>query len=194
MRVIAGEFRSRPLRTLPGLKLRPTSDRLRETLFNVIAAGPVPIAGSIWIDLFAGSGAVGIEAISRGAGMVYFVESSRAAVAMIQQNLKSLGIMEKFEILHRHADEGLRQLAKQGVPGDICFLDPPYADHAAYGKTLEALANASVLKADGTAIAEHDRHFDPGENFSGAAGELQLYRKLEQGDAVLSFYKVTYRG
>ena len=91
MRVIAGKFRSRPLRSLRGMDLRPTADRLRETLFNVLAAGdPNSFDGTIWLDLCAGTGAVGIEALSRGAGKVYFVESSAAAASLIQHNLRSL--------------------------------------------------------------------------------------------------------
>ena len=100
MRVIAGEYRRRTLRSLPGLEIRPTSDRLRETLFNVLCAGhPSALAESTWLDLYAGTGAVGIEALSRGARMVYFVESSKAAAEVIGANLKSLGITSGFQII-----------------------------------------------------------------------------------------------
>src|SRR5580704_10786974 len=93
MRVIAGKYRSRPLRSLRGMDIRPTSDRLRETLFNVLTAGdPEALAGSVWLDLFAGTGAVGIEALSRGAKEVHFVENSAAAADGIRKNLQSLGI------------------------------------------------------------------------------------------------------
>ena len=88
MRIIAGTYRSRRLQTLPGLELRPTSDRLRETLFNVLTAGnPDALKGTVWLDLFAGTGAVGIEALSRGARLVHFVESSAQAVGLIRRNL-----------------------------------------------------------------------------------------------------------
>src|SRR6266513_2045302 len=100
MRIIGGTFRSRQLRTLRGLKLRPTSDRLRETLFNVLTAGnPAALEGSVWLDLFAGTGAVGIEALSRGAKEVYFVEHSAAAADAIRSNLESLGVADGFKIL-----------------------------------------------------------------------------------------------
>src|ERR1700745_3161206 len=93
MRVIAGQYRSRPLRSLRGMDIRPTSDRLRETLFNVLTAGnPSALVGSVWLDLFAGTGAVGIEALSRGAKEVHFVENSPPAVEMIRRNLHALGI------------------------------------------------------------------------------------------------------
>lgn len=191
MRVIAGHYRSRQFNTLPGLKLRPTSDRLRETLFNVLAAGAVPLENSTWFDLFAGSGAIGIEALSRGAAMVYFVEAQRSAAALISNNLASLGISSGFEVMERDAVQGLRQLAARNVKCDFCFLDPPWADAAAYNGTLAAIVNAAVLNSGAITIAEHDRRNDSGEAFSGAAGTLKRFRKLVQGDAALSFYAIT---
>src|SRR6266571_8732639 len=123
MRVIAGKFRSRPLRSLRGLDIRPTSDRMRETLFDVLTAGnPEALAGSVWVDLFAGTGAVGIEALSRGAAMVYFVESSRTATAVIKANLQYLGIKEGFEILPKESIRVIVDLERRGVRADYIFL------------------------------------------------------------------------
>src|SRR5580700_9963626 len=100
MRVIAGKYRGRPLRSLRGNDIRPTSDRLRETMFNVLTAGnPEALAGTVWLDLFAGTGAVGIEALSRGARQVYFVETSTPAAKLIEQNVQGLGIAEGYRIL-----------------------------------------------------------------------------------------------
>ena len=184
MRVIAGIYRSRPLRSMPGLDLRPTADRLRETLFNVLTAGnPSALAGTMWVDLFAGTGAVGIEALSRGAAMVHFVESSAKAVELVQNNLQSLGITKNFEVLRQDAVRAIGALKK--AKADFVFLDPPYRMNEAYQQTLEALAASALLKQDGTVIAEHDKRFDPGEGF----GKLQRLRKLEQGDSALSFYR-----
>jgi 16S rRNA (guanine(966)-N(2))-methyltransferase RsmD len=184
MRVIAGIYRSRPLRSMPGLDLRPTADRLRETLFNVLTAGnPSALAGTMWVDLFAGTGAVGIEALSRGAAMVHFVESSAKAVELVQKNLQSLGITKNFEVLRQDAVRAIGALKK--AKADFVFLDPPYRMNEAYQQTLEALAASALLKQDGTIIAEHDKRFDPGEGF----GKLQRLRKLEQGDSALSFYR-----
>ena len=184
MRVIAGIYRSRPLRSMPGLDLRPTADRLRETLFNVLTAGnPSALAGTMWVDLFAGTGAVGIEALSRGAAMVHFVESSAKAVELVQKNLQSLGITKNFEVLRQDAVRAIGSLKK--ARADFVFLDPPYRMNEAYRQTLEALAASSLLKQDGTVIAEHDKRFDPGEGF----GKLRRLRKLEQGDSALSFYR-----
>lgn len=120
MRVIAGKFRSRPLRAPRGRDVRPTSDRLRETLFNVLAAGePARLQGSVWADVFAGSGAVGIEALSRGARSVYFLENARAAAAVIRDNLQSLAIDEGFEVQEREATSALRLLEAQAVACDF---------------------------------------------------------------------------
>jgi len=183
MRVIAGQFRSRPLRSLSGMDIRPTSDRLRETLFNVLTAGnPEALAGTVWLDLYAGTGAVGIEALSRGAGMVYFVESSKAAADLIVANLKSLGIIAGFEIIRSGAVKSLAQLNR--VRADFVFLDPPYRLREEYGLVLNALAASETVLRSSVVIAEHERRFDPGEAF----GRLHRERKLEQGDAVLSFY------
>ena len=181
MRVIAGKYRSRRLEAPAGISTRPTSDRLRETLFNVVAAS---VEGSVWIDLFAGTGAIGIEAISRGAAMVYFVESSRHAVQSIHRNLAGLGIESGFEIIDRDAVSALRLLEGRGLGCDFCFLDPPYRKQGDYQQVLELLSESALLTAGGRVIAEHDKHFDPGETF----GSLARRRKLRQGDAVLSFY------
>jgi 16S rRNA (guanine966-N2)-methyltransferase len=186
MRVIAGEFRRRTLRSLPGLAIRPTSDRLRETLFNVLCSGnPNALADSTWLDLYAGTGAVGIEALSRGARMVYFVESSKAAADLIAANLKSLGISRGFQILKLDVAKGLRQLETTAISADFVFLDPPYSLQDEYAKTLAALADSQLVSERSIVIAEHEKRFDPGE----ASGQLQRYRKLVQGDAALSFYR-----
>jgi len=186
MRVIAGHYRRRTLRSLPGLEIRPTSDRLRETLFNVLSAGdPAALAESTWLDLYAGTGAVGIEAMSRGARMVYFVESSKAAAELIAANLKSLGIAHGFQIVKAEAGKALRQLESAVSIADFVFLDPPYSKQDEYTKTLAALAESKLLGERSVVIAEHEKRFDPGETF----GELRRYRKLVQGDAALSFYR-----
>ena len=186
MRVIAGQYRRRTLRSLPGLEIRPTADRLRETLFNVLSAGdPAALSESTWIDLYAGTGAVGIEALSRGARMVHFVESSKAAAEVIAGNLKSLGIARGFQIVKAEAGKALRQLESAGNAADFVFLDPPYSMQDEYAKTLAALTESKLLRERSLVIAEHEKRFDPGEAF----GELQRHRKLVQGDAALSFYR-----
>jgi 16S rRNA (guanine(966)-N(2))-methyltransferase RsmD len=185
MRVIAGTYRSRTLKSLKGLALRPTSDKLRETLFNVL--GP-SVAGSRFIDLFAGTGAIGIEALSRGAAEVVFVENHPPAAALIRRNLESLDIRSGATVLALDALRGLEKLSsrqKSDSAGyDFVFLDPPYAAAKDYARVLEILGSANLLAPGGIVIAEHRRSFDLPEE----AGALRRYRVLKQGDASLSFY------
>jgi len=183
MRVIAGKFRSRSLRALPGLETRPTYDRLKETLFNVLAAAG-NLEGAAFIDLFAGTGSIGIEALSRGAAQVYFVESSRRAVRVIRENLAALQITEGCEILQKRATEALLELAARQVRCRFCFLDPPYGMHGAYEEVLSLIAGLELLGECGLVVAEHDKHFDPGEG----VGLLRRCRCLRQGESTLSFY------
>lgn len=189
MRVIAGKYRSRPLRSLPGMDTRPTSDRLRETLFDVLTAGnSAALEGSTWIDLYAGTGAVGIEALSRGAAMVYFVESSRKAAELIEANVHSLGITSGYEILNKVVARAVRALeAPGGVAADFIFLDPPYRMEQEYEITLELLGRESILSKSGVVIAEHTKKLQL-RDLAGAV--LRKYRTLEQGDAALSFFRI----
>lgn len=188
MRVIAGKYRSRPLQSLRGLDLRPTADRLRETLFDVFTAGnPAALEGTAWIDLFAGTGAVGIEALSRGAGWVQFVEASSRAAELIEKNLRALKIEGGFQILRQEVNRAIHRLSAENVQADFVFLDPPYRLEPAYPQTLEALAASRVLKPASVVIAEHHKKFEtPTEVRS-----LKRYRLLRQGDAALSFYRNT---
>ncbi len=191
MRVIGGTYRSRRLAAPRGLSTRPTSDRLRETLFNVLA--PL-IEGAVFADLFAGSGAVGVEALSRGARLVYFVDQAPAAAAAIRANLASLGITAGFRLEASSVSAALARIASHAGSAshdrcDIVFLDPPYAAADDYTQTLGSLGKStdSLLAPDGIVVAEHGRQGNamPGETY----GALQRYRVLVQGDAQLSFYR-----
>jgi 16S rRNA (guanine(966)-N(2))-methyltransferase RsmD len=187
MRVIAGKYRGRSLRSLRGIDIRPTSDRLRETLFNVLCAGnPKALEETIWLDLFAGTGAVGIEALSRGARQVYFVETSAPAAKLIEQNLQSLGISSEYKILRDDLSGVLWRLQREHVAADVVFLDPPYRMRRAYEETLTALADSSSVWAMSLVVAEHEKKFDPGDEF----GSLRRIRKLVQGNTALSFYRI----
>ncbi|HYL85847.1 MAG TPA: 16S rRNA (guanine(966)-N(2))-methyltransferase RsmD [Candidatus Angelobacter sp.] len=187
MRVIAGTYRSRILKSLKGLALRPTSDRLRETLFNVL--GP-SVAGSRFVDLFAGTGAIGIEALSRGAAEVVFVENHPPAVALIRRNLESLHIRTGARVIAGDALRGLEKLASRekgkSAGYDFVFLDPPYAAAKEYARVLEFLGSVSLLNSGGMVVVEHRRSFDLPEEI----GALRQFRVLKQGDAALSFYRV----
>ena len=176
MRVIAGKYRSRRLVAPRGLATRPSSDRLRETLFNVLAPR---IEGAVFADLYAGSGAVGIEALSRGARSVFFVDNAAAAVTAIRENLAALAIRSDFKIEACSVVTAMSRL----TGCTILYLDPPYAESEEYVRTLSRID--AQLAADGIVVAEHSRKSPLAERY----GILQRYRLLQQGDASLSFYR-----
>jgi 16S rRNA (guanine(966)-N(2))-methyltransferase RsmD len=184
MRVIAGQYRSRVLRAPRGLDTRPTSDRLRETLFNVVAPR---IEGAVFLDLYAGSGAVGIEALSRGARETIFVEQADAANRAIRHNLASLGIRGGYALEARSVTAGIRRLSESGPQANLVFLDPPYDQAGEYAATLNLLGGEcrSVLAPGALVIAEHEKRRDLDSQY----GALTRYRVLKQGDAALSFYR-----
>ena len=173
MRVIAGEFRSRVLKTLPGMDVRPTPDRLREALFSILAPR---LKGAVFLDAYAGTGSVGIEALSRGASRAVFIEKNRAAMLVIRENLRSLGIEDRAEVAFgRTAQLVARHKA------DIVFLDPPYPLEGEYSASLNAL---SKTFEQGLVIAQHASRFALAESYGG----LVRLRVLKQGDNSLSFY------
>jgi 16S rRNA (guanine(966)-N(2))-methyltransferase RsmD len=183
MRVIAGTLRSRTLAAPPGLSTRPTSDRLRETLFNVLAPR---IHGAAFLDLYAGSGAVGIEALSRGAARVTFVERAAQALKVLRANLDRLSLTQGFRVHSGTAGSFLRGPRSAAAEFDIIFLDPPYDAAGEYATVLDLLGGeaSAFLAPDAIVIAEHRKKdvLDP------QYGALQRTRLLEQGDAALSFY------
>jgi len=183
MRIIAGKYRGRKLKSPPSAQTRPTSDRLRETLFNVLAPR---IEGARFLDLCAGSGAVGIEALSRGATHATFVDRSRKMYALIKTNLKTLEVGdEESEVLNREALEFLRKHAKdKGPPFDVIFFDPPYATDYEVALTFIAERGRQLMSDEGIAVVEHHKKRDLKQEF----GALQRYRVLRQGDSCLSFY------
>ena len=183
MRVIAGSFRSRTLQAPVGLATRPTSDRLRETLFNVLSPR---IEGARFLDLYAGSGAVGIEALSRGAAEVVFVERAAAALNVLRANLNRLGLRERVRIVAGSAG-GFLGGPDVGAGFDVMFLDPPYDAVGEYKTVLGLLgesAASGALAPGALVIAEHRRK-DKLEDQYGTLGRTRL---LQQGDAALSFY------
>ncbi len=187
MRVIAGKFRSRTLESLPGAETRPTYDRLKETLFNVLSAAG-KIDGVVFVDLFAGTGSVGIEALSRGAAHVYFAESGKKAAQVIRANLESLGISGDADVWERPAVDALRILSESHTRPDVVFLDPPYKMQGAYSQVLRTVSQNGMLAPEGIVIAEHEKRFDPGDG----EGKLKRYRRLDQGDSSLSFYRMEF--
>jgi 16S rRNA (guanine966-N2)-methyltransferase len=192
MRVIAGTYRSRLLMAPKGTGTRPTSDRLRETLFNILSPR---IPGCRFVDLYAGTGAVGIEALSRGAAQVWFAEKAEPALAAIQENLKALKIAQGFALEERGTGALLERMAKAAgsSPGglvDVVYLDPPWEAEAEFEKTLHLLGSArgrAILAPDALVVAEHSSK----SPLAGHYGVLVQTRTLKQGDAALSFYAAT---
>jgi 16S rRNA (guanine966-N2)-methyltransferase len=181
MRVIAGKYRSRVLKGPGAQRLRPTSDRLRETLFNVL--GP-SLEDSLFIDLFAGTGAVGIEAISRGARETIFVESNPKAARLIRENLNILEIRQVAELIEAPALRGLERMATRHLLADFLFLDPPYEKTTEYLEVLEFLDASHLIAPRGIVIVEHYWKTELPEFLT----RLECTRRIEQGDAILSFY------
>jgi 16S rRNA (guanine(966)-N(2))-methyltransferase RsmD len=185
VRIIAGKYRGRRLKSPPSSETRPTSDRLRETLFNVLAPY---IEGARFLDLCAGTGAVGAEALSRGASHVTFVEQSRKMCSLIEANLAPLQIEgDRFQVVTAEAFDFLRRYAKRGGPlFDVLFYDPPYAgDYEVVLNFVGAHANR-ILDHRAIVIVERHKKNVLAESFE----LLTRYRELKQGDSVLSFYQV----
>ena len=182
MRIIAGTFRSRQLKGKPPAGIRPTSDKLRETLFNVL--GP-RAQGATFLDGFAGMGGVGIEAISRGARSVYFVDQSRKACAIIREHLASLEVTSGFRILEADLGRALDLLEREGTTFDIVFLDPPYERDELYADSLSAFGGRPLLNEGAVLVMEHSKRIELPET----EGVLMRYRVLTQGDSTLSFYR-----
>jgi 16S rRNA (guanine966-N2)-methyltransferase len=182
MRIIAGSYRSRALAAPAGLATRPTSDRLRETLFNVLATR---IKGAAFLDLYAGSGAVGLEALSRGATRAEFVERAEPALRVLRGNLAQLELTAGFRIHAGSVGSVLRRM-KPATAFDLVFLDPPYDAAQEYAATLGLLGGpaAALLAPEGMVIAEHRKN----ERLEERYGEFVRTRLLVQGDAALSFY------
>lgn len=178
MRVIAGRFRSRRLKSVPGLDTRPTPDRLREALFNVLAPR---IHGMVFLDAYAGTGAVGIEALSRGAARAIFIERSRPALAILRENLRSLNLLDSANIITGRAASVIGQ-----YPAEIVFLDPPYEQEREYSACLEVLGASPPPLV----VVQHASRFDLPESWRG----LRRARLLRQGDNALSFFEPAERG
>ena len=184
MRVIAGTYRSRQLTAPRGMKTRPTSDRLRETLFNILAPR---LDGCRFVDLYAGTGAVGIEALSRGASHVWFAENAEPALESLRQNLAALKINRDFTLEDRGVGAMLQRLSKLQQPVDLVYLDPPYEAEDEYTGTLNffgSVRGRAILGPQALVVAEHGSKGKLAVRY----GALEHTRLVKQGDAALSFF------
>jgi 16S rRNA (guanine966-N2)-methyltransferase len=184
VRIIGGIYKGRTLRAARGLAVRPTSDRLRETLFNILASR---IEGSRFLDICAGSGAVGIEALSRGASEATFIERSRRACAVIETNLSALGIADEATVINSDAALALRRVGKQSIQFDIAFFDPPYASPI-HDDVMNLLGSRNLLSSpDAIVVVEHRAKALLKPEYA----KLQLFREVKQGESELAFYQLS---
>lgn len=180
MKVISGSLKGKSLKTLKGLDIRPTPNKVKEALFNILGD---KIVDARFLDLFAGAGSVGIEALSRGAGEVLFVENDKKAVQLIKENLERCGIKEQCDIVFQNGIDFLKAMKKNPQKFDLIFLDPPY--HTSSGESaMEEIGKADILAKDGLVILEHFHKMEIKETH----GILKRYRERRFGDTCLSFF------
>lgn len=180
MRVIAGEFKGRRLDRIEGLDIRPTSDKVKESLFNILGSS---IIDSVFLDLFSGTGGIGIEALSRGAKHVVFIDAGIKSIKVLKGNLEHLNINDNVEVFNTDYSTAVGKLYKHKKQFDIIFIDPPYRVGMAES-ALKEIDNNPILAQSGMIIVEHDTKDDMPES----VGELYKYRIKQYGSTCLSFY------
>ena len=184
MRVISGKYKGRPLKSTAGIQTRPTTDKVKETMFNVI--GPYFSQG-LGLDLFAGSGGLGIEALSRGLDKVIFIDKDFAAIQTLKSNLKTCDIDQgQFEVYRNDAERALKAMAKRNLQFDIIFMDPPYHRHV-LNNLLEVIHDHNMLTMDGIIICEHDAQV----KLPKQVGQLIQLKKSDFGSIGLTYYNRT---
>jgi 16S rRNA (guanine(966)-N(2))-methyltransferase RsmD len=183
LRVISGEFKGRKLEKLEGMEIRPTSDRVKESLFNMLG---VKLYDCAFLDLFAGTGGIGIEAYSRGAEQVVFIDESAKSIKVLKTNLEKLKILDAVEVYNTDYINAISKLAMNHRKFDIIFIDPPYLKGYAQN-ALETISAHKVLHEEGFVIVEHDMQDKMPENI----GELNLTRQKKYGKTMLSFFSLT---
>jgi 16S rRNA (guanine(966)-N(2))-methyltransferase RsmD len=180
MRVIGGALGGRRLAPVKG-RMRPTADKVRQAMFNILGDA---VSQAQVLDLFAGTGALGIEALSRGAAQAVFVEENPESLKVLRRNLESLGLMERAQVLPWPALAALKKLAAQAGRFEVAFLDPPYGLGLAE-KTLAALAEAGLMAPEAVIVVEHSRR----EQLPEAVGALTCQDLRRYGDTRVAFYR-----
>jgi 16S rRNA (guanine966-N2)-methyltransferase len=181
LRVIAGELKGRKLQKLEGINIRPTSDRVKESLFNILGTR---VFDSEFLDLFAGSGGIGIEAYSRGAAKIVFIDESIKSIQVLKGNLEQLKVSQRIEVYNTDYIHALHKLSQEGRGFDIIFVDPPYLKGFAQN-ALVHISQEGILKEEGLLVIEHDLE----DSMPETAGKLRLGRQKKYGNTMLSFYQ-----
>ncbi len=184
MRIIAGEFKSRIIKPPKGVDIRPTYDKVKEALFSILGDS---VKDAVFLDLFAGSGNVGIEALSRGAKACFFVDNNKKCIDAIENNLKSLGLIdfEKRHVVFMETQKAIDRFEEQKICFDIIFMDPPYYKDIAK-KTLNYISGCAILCRNAFLVVEHYKK----DQLPKECGNLTLLKTRAYGDTVLSFFEV----
>ncbi|HEY2420012.1 MAG TPA: 16S rRNA (guanine(966)-N(2))-methyltransferase RsmD [Neobacillus sp.] len=180
MRVVSGNCKGRPLKAVPGNSTRPTTDKVKEALFNMI--GPY-FNGGIGLDLFAGSGGLGIEALSRGLEKVIFIDRDAKAIQVIHENIRSCNFEEKTEVYCNDADRAIKALIKREICFDYIFLDPPYKKQQLVS-LMEKMNEKQLLNLNGVIVCEHDRALELPE----AVGDYKQIKHEKYGIIAVTIY------
>lgn len=183
MRVISGTAKGRRLASFRGDNIRPTADRVKESLFNIINSNFGQISGVVVLDLFSGTGNLGIEALSRGAENVVFVDENPKSINILKKNIDLCGFADRSEILQASVEYGISLLSKKGKRFNLVLLDPPY-QKGFVEKTLHEIARAGILEDGAIVVAEHSLRERPLEEYDG----LTLTDRRKYGDTEISFY------
>jgi len=181
MRVIAGEYKGRPLEAVPGKGTRPTTDKVKESIFNMI--GPY-FHGGWALDLYAGTGGLSIEALSRGMEKAVMIDLDPKAIAVIKQNIQKLNLQSRTEVYRNDARRAIRALAKREVSFDVIFLDPPYAQQN-IAEEIQLMMQANLLSQTGWIVAEHDAEVILPDHIAGCV----LDRTVTYGDTGVTIYR-----
>jgi 16S rRNA (guanine966-N2)-methyltransferase len=181
MRIIAGSSKGRPLKAVPGINTRPTTDKVKEAIFSSLG---ISFSQKWALDLFAGTGGLGIEAISRGIEKAIFIDRDPKAVAVIKENLKAAGFAERAEVYRNDADRAIKALAKRGIPFDLVFLDPPYRLRD-WDRWLSGLTHGKLLSPEGMVVCEHDAFYA----FPDPPAPLSLWKDARYGDTHITFLR-----
>lgn len=189
MRVIAGSSKGRRLATIKGAKVRPTSDKVRGAVFNVLEHSPLGFTFKKVLDLFAGTGAMGLEALSRGADEALFVESSAAAVSVIRENIELCGFSACTRVIDMDVRESIERLARGPQRFDLVFMDAPYAEGVLADASLTALVELGLLNPGAYVVCEGPVKTPGRETLPRAPKGLELFRRKSYGDTEVSIFR-----
>lgn len=181
MRVISGSKKGHKLKAPKGMDVRPTEDRIKESLFNILR--PIKL-NAIVLDLFAGSGSIAIEFLSRDAEKAYFVDIASASIATIKDNLNHTNLMDKSIIINKDAVRALSYFIESNIKFDYIYIDPPFKQHELLNKILHILFSSNLILGNGVVIIEHEKSFKLEEKIN----DFIIYDNREYGSKTLSFY------